>query len=59
MINWRSILGLVFLIGGIARMYTLIAGTYGGTPVYGEIGCVIWMLVGVFLIIKGMTNKPE
>ena len=57
--NWRSIIGLVFLLAGIARLYMLLTANLGGTPIYGEIGCVIWMLVGVYLITKGVTNKPE
>jgi hypothetical protein len=59
MINWKSIIGLFFLIASVAKLYTLYAGNIIGTPVYAEIGCVIWMLVGVYLIIKGITNKAE
>jgi hypothetical protein len=57
--NWRSIIGLVFLIGGVWRLYVLFTSNLGGTPIYGEVGCVIWMLVGVYLIIKGVTSNPE
>jgi uncharacterized membrane protein len=63
MINWRSIVGLVFLIAGMMKFYSIIAansaGTLSGSPVYAEIGCVVWMAVGVFLVIKGVRNKDN
>ena len=57
--NWRSVIGLVFLIGGVWRLYFLFTSNLGGTPIYGEIGCAIWMLVGVYLVIKGVSYKEE
>ena len=59
--NWRMLLGLVLLLGGTAKLYTIIANMAaikpGPSPVYAEIGCAIWMAVGIFLIIKGAGKK--
>lgn len=61
MINWRSILGLVLLLAGIKQLYTLIAlpPAPGFNPIPAGIGCVVWMGVGVYLVIKGTTMKKE
>jgi len=61
--SWKSILGLVLLLGGTMGLYTAIANTAAikpnMSPAAVELGCIIWMAVGVFLIMKGMIKKPE
>jgi len=59
LMNWRILIGMIFLLAGVARLYMLMTAKLGGTPIYGEVGCVIWMLVGIYLVIKGMNNKPD
>ena len=59
MINWRTILGLALLFFGVKELYTIVRNTTRSTPVYAEIGCVIWMAAGTFLIVKGLAKKTE
>lgn len=60
MINWRMIVGLAFLLGGMAKMYVLVSGNAGSSNLlFAEIGCAIWMLVGVLFILNGMTKKQQ
>ena len=59
--NWRIIVGLVFLIGGMSILYPLLTATnpqkMSSNPLMAEVGCGIWMTVGIFLIIKGLKGK--
>ena len=59
--NWRALVGLAFLIAGMMKLYSLISGQAAGKlsadPIYAEIGCGVWMAVGVFLIIQGLKKK--
>jgi hypothetical protein len=61
--NWRALVGLLFLLAGMAKLYSLIAnqaaGKLSGNPLYAEIGCTIWMGVGVFLIIQGLKKREH
>ncbi len=63
MINWRTILGLVFLLAGVKQLFTVLSNPAtvkaSMPPIYAEAGCVIWMGVGVYLIIKGTTMKKD
>ena len=59
MINWRTILGLVLLFFGIKQLYTILGNTVKATPVYATAGCVIWMAAGTFLVVRGMSKKPD
>jgi len=47
----------------MAQMYVLIANRDhikpGESPVYATAGCIVWMAVGVFLIIKGLNAKEN
>ena len=59
--NRRIILGLVFLLAGMMKIYQLIADNAAhkldSNPIYAEIGCVIWMSVGLYLIVNALTRK--
>jgi len=59
--NWRILVGLVFLLAGMIKLYALIAGNangnLSGSPVYAEIGCCVWIGVGIYLVIKGIKSK--
>lgn len=61
--NWRALVGLAFLLAGMAQLYFVIAGEaakkIGGNPLLSKIGCVVWMAVGVFLIIQGLKKKEQ
>lgn len=58
--NWRILAGLVFLLAGMIKLYTLIAGgKLSGNPIYAEIGCCVWMCVGIYLIINGIKKKDS
>ena len=61
--NWRSIVGLLFLMAGMFKIYQLIAdskaGRLSGSPVYAEIGCCVWMGVGIFLIVQGVKGRSR
>ena len=61
--NWRMLLGLVFLLLGMKALYDVIGdgamGKLSGSPLYTEIGCVIWITAGIFFIIKGAGNKKS
>jgi len=61
MINWRTILGFVLLLVGIKELYTIIGNAAalkaGTNPLYPEIGCGMWMAIGLYFIIRGITMK--
>lgn len=61
--NWRVILGLLLLLFGMFGLYNVMANAagvrYGMSPERIEIGCIIWMAVGVFLIVKGTRSKDQ
>ena len=61
MINWRTIIGFALLLFGIKELYTITGNTAavqpGTNPLYAEIGCGVWMAVGLFLLIRGITAK--
>ncbi len=55
--NWRVIVGLALLLIGIKVLYSALATNATG----GKIGSGIWIAVGLYLLVKGMTkneNKP-
>lgn len=56
--NWRTITGLILLILGVRAFYIAIVAT---TPsaTYTKIGSFVWIGVGVFLILKGITKKEQ
>ena len=53
--NWRAIIGLILLIMGVRVFYI----AQEGTGSYGKIGGFVWIAVGVFFILKAMTQKKE
>ena len=59
--NWRVIIGLVFLFAGIYKLYAIIADSaakrLSGNPTYAEIGCGVWIFVGILLVLNGMKKK--
>jgi hypothetical protein len=61
--NWRSIVGLVFLLVGMKALYAIIEGASKGglkaSPWGAGIGSVVWMAVGVFLIMQGIRKKEN
>lgn len=61
--NWRSILGLVFLLVGMKALYVIIDGAskdgLKSSPWGAGAGSVIWMAVGVFLIMQGIRKKEN
>jgi len=59
MINWRTIVGFILLAVGVRQLYVLFAGAAKVTnpPLSAEIGCGVWMAVGIYFIIRGMTMK--
>ena len=56
--NWRAIIGLILLILGVRVFYIAQEGA-GSTGSYGKIGGFVWIAVGVFFIVKAMTQKKE
>ena len=61
MINWRTVLGLILLLVGVEQLYTLNAGTIkpGSNSNSAEVGCGIWVVVGLYLIVRGVTTKKQ
>ncbi len=59
MLNWRIIVGLALLFFCIKELYTIMGNSVKASPVYAEVGCFIWMGAGTFLVIRGMTKKPD
>jgi len=57
MLNWRTIVGFILLAGGIVGLYTIIGNHVKSSPFSAEVGCVIWMAVGIFFMIRGMNNN--
>jgi len=60
--NWRVITGLTLLLLGVKVLYTTMAttGPAGSTTVYGKLGSIVWIGVGLYLLVKGMTkNEPQ
>jgi len=62
--NWRIILGLALMLFGIKTLYTALAGssitTAGNSLLYAKIACIVWIVVGLYLLVKGMTkNSPN
>jgi hypothetical protein len=56
--NWRTITGLILLIVGI-RVFYMALHAAGDSGTKSMIGSFIWIGVGTFLVIKGMTKKVE
>jgi hypothetical protein len=63
MINWRTIVGLLLMTFGVRQLYNIIANpsavNTGTNPAYAKIGCVVWMGVGVYLLVKGTMKKDN
>ena len=63
MINLRTIAGLLLLTFGVRQLYNIIANpaavTAGTNPAYAKIGCVVWMGVGVYLMVRGTMKKDD
>ncbi len=63
MLNWRSILGLVLLLAGLNEFYNVQthpeAVQLNFPHLYLKIACIIWIIAGVFLIVKGIKNKAS
>ena len=61
--NWRILLGLVFLLLGMKALYDIMAekavAKLSISPIYAELGCTVWIGVGIFLIIKGIGKKEN
>ena len=57
MLNWRTVVGFILLAGGIVGLYTIIGNHVKSNPLAAEVGCVVWMAAGVFLMVKGMNNN--
>jgi hypothetical protein len=59
--NWRLIIGLIFLILGVRVLYTVMSPAVGTklsiSPALAEVGCMIWILTGILLIIKAFSKK--
>jgi hypothetical protein len=56
--NWRTITGLILLIVGI-RVYYIAAHGVGQTAGNSRLASFVWIAVGVFLIVRGMTRKES
>lgn len=56
--NWRILVGLLLLMIGVGVWFTASKAT-GGNVGMAKVGSVIWMLVGLFLLIKSMTQQKE
>jgi hypothetical protein len=59
--NWRVLVGLVFLFAGFFKLYAIMADAaakrLGGNPTFAEIGCGVWIFVGILLVVNGMKKK--
>jgi len=60
--NWRIIVGLALLLLGVKVLYSAIAGAdaaaaAGTSVLYAKIGSAIWICVGLYLLVKGMTKE--
>ena len=55
--NWRIIVGLALLLIGIKVLYSAIAAGNGAWS--GKIGSTIWIGVGLYLLVKGMTKNEN
>ncbi|MCW3123262.1 MAG: hypothetical protein JWQ38_2754 [Flavipsychrobacter sp.] len=63
MINWRTIVGLILLTFGVRQLYNMIANpatmNTSANPIFVGFGCVVWMGVGVYLMVKGTSKKDN
>jgi hypothetical protein len=63
MISWRSILGLVLVLVGVNEFYNVQVHPetvqIALPHLFIKIACCIWIGAGVFMIVKGITNKPQ
>ena len=62
--NWRIVVGLLLLLIGIKVLYTAIAGSdaaaaAGTSVLMPKIGSVIWIGVGLYFLVKGMTKNED
>ena len=59
--NWKIILGVLIIYGGVKEMYAQIndykTGVTTGIPIYGELGCLTLIALGLYLINKGRQKK--
>ena len=49
--------GVILLGVGIVVLYTIMTHHVKSNPLGAEAGCVIWIGVGIFLIVKGMNGN--
>lgn len=56
--NWRAIIGLILLILGV-RVFYIAQEVASNAGSYSKIGGFVWIAVGVFFILKAMTQKKE
>ncbi len=56
--NWRIIVGLILLILGIRAFYIATLAS-GATPLTTKFATVVWIVVGVYLVVKGVTMKKD
>jgi uncharacterized membrane protein len=55
-------LGLMLLLLGMMGLYSVMgdsATKFSMSPVAIKSGCIIWMAVGVFLLVKGFRGKDN
>ncbi|HXB43683.1 MAG TPA: hypothetical protein VNV85_06490 [Puia sp.] len=52
--NWKIIIGILLIIGGGQEFFSVMHNTQ---PLAGELGCITLIAVGVFLIVKGRSER--
>lgn len=63
MLNWKTILGLLLILVGAQGLYMVYYQPKSINPSVSPTavasGCVIWALVGMFLLIQGVKKKED
>jgi hypothetical protein len=59
--NWKIIVGILLIIGALKEMLSIIidyrSGKLGFWPFGADIGCVVLIILGIYLIRKGQKQK--
>jgi len=59
--NWKIIVGILIIFGGIkeffAEMNDYNTGVTKGNPIYAQLGCITFICLGIYLILKGNQQR--
>ena len=56
--NWKIIVGILLVFGGLAEFFSIVNGQANGDPgIWAKIGCIVLALIGFYLIANGRKER--